>query len=344
MQVSVQLINNSSLRQINYKDPTSAVLPSTFQLAIKGEVKEYSFLDQFGEPTFLPINGQMSFDLENPIEKSNWNNLKLYHAAYKQYLPSMVFNDPTEQANKDEIRAEQTMQILSALSERKERGDSEWLTKVFRRITGLATQGVTVKMAYTRLFAIAQTNPEKFFENGIPIYEDEDFALKSLIDNALEHGALTRDDKGLIKQVDGKVIAKDYNEAVFVLRNDRDLQNYINVTLKRGPQIVVPTKETGLSEELEALALQSGKSVETTKVAPDGSVIKPESKEEDSEMLDTIQKLVKAELIKKNGVSGTGQKFRLNEMGADAWLTSRELVGYFKINKTEYERYKSMLK
>lgn len=329
------------LRVINVKEKEEIYLPSTFQIPIDGTPKEFAFLDSYGQPAPFVIPSMVSFDLSNEIDKINFNSLKLFVAAFGHQFPKkIVFNDPYEEADAEEQLANRSMQVFRVLEENKD--DTTWLTKVFRRVTGLATSGITPKMAFNRLFETAKNDPEKFFAGNVAVWEDTDFEYKSMIDVALERGGLARDGN-FIKYPDGKMLAKDYDEAVFFIRSDRQLRDYIMRGIETPTPIPIPVSQgVVLPENMRALAQQLGKPVETaTAVNADGSI--QNEADPDKQMEAAIQALTKEGLILNNGSKGFGLKYRLKEMEDDKWLKLSDLVGYFKVNTSEYERYKAML-
>jgi len=329
------------LRLINVKEKEEVFLPASFQIPVNGTPKEFGFLDQYGQSAPLVIPGMIRFDLNNEIDNLNCQSLKLFVAAFGNQLPKrVVFNDPYDEAEIEEKMANRSMEVFRVLENNRE--DTTWLTKVFRRVTGLATSGVTPKMAFNRLFDLAKNDPEKFFAGNVAVWEDSDFEYKSMIDVALERGILSRDGS-FIKYPDGKMLAKDYDEAVFFIRGDRQLREYIQRGMEAPALIPIPALTAGvvLPDKMLELAQQLGKPVESPVIAADGSIQKENDPEKEMEA--TVKGLAKEGLLITNGSIGFGLKYRIKEMEDDKWLKLSDLVGYFKVNTSEYERYKAML-
>ncbi len=340
--VTIGVGSQSSLRQTNVKEVVQVVFPKSFAISTGLGTKEFSFFDRAGEPKPLIIRGQERFDLNDQTDSHNYKTAKIFCSAFSALLGKKItFHDPYEQAEKDAKRADQTLLILTKLQEK--RSDTKFLTQIFRRVTGLATAGITPEMAFTRLFNLATSDPSLFFVKDVPVYEDQDWEMKALVDQALEKGKLIRDGK-LIKQIDGKVLAADYDEAVFFIRQDPKLKEFLMRSLQE-VEVLIPVPamdKPTLSDELLQLADQVGVSLPAPKTSEDGSLVK-DKEDEDADITNTIKKLAEQGIIIKNGVSGLGQKFRLQEMESDKWLSVKELIGYFKVNSREYQRYKALL-
>lgn len=339
--VTATLKSNFALRQGGKAEGKTLVL-SSFQVTTNNQTKNFQFLNEAGEPEDLVIETVREFDLSLKAQEHNWKMLQLWNALYgKDVSPQMILHDPYEQSENDAKRAKTTFGIHKVLMEKQ--SDSDWLAKVYRRVVGVTASGVTAKIAFTRLYQEASLNPDKFMYNGTLVYESSEFENMALIDLALEKGALLKDKSGMIKQSDGKPLAKDYAEAVFFLDRNPEVKQYVLRTINREPEpFKAATKKVELSAEAMALFNEAGSGVGGPALNEDGSLAQKTEEQQREDIKTLVDKLIEKALVMQKP-AGNSTVYRLDEFADGVWHPKHKIIAYFEANKNEADRYSNLL-
>lgn len=323
------------LREERVKINNTINFPGQFKHAVNGAQKAFRFKNADGSSVeTFPIPNAKSFNLDNEVDKHNWNTLKMFLTAYPQFGNDVTLYDPVTEANS--ILAMQDLSLEIETDIVKNKANTEWLTKLYRRVIKHAT-GVTDNQILKELREKARENPLAFQIDGGLVYKDDSFEQLALIDIGLEKGFFVKDVDGQLLRRGGSVYAENIQKALFRFINDPDTQELlkIEVSAKGGVQVqekYVPKIE---NYELVNLANMVGEDVASEQINDDFSINEEEKiLRFEKELDENIPKLIEQGFIEKNGPSW------LRIQNLDKNFRMADLAPYFKMNPAQYEEMK----
>lgn len=309
------------------------------------ESKIYRFVDASMRPTDLVIDTVKEFDLNNKADNHNWMLLKIFNATHgKEMSPKIVLHDPQEAAEKEAKRATRSFNVHQILMNKRE--DKDWLTKVYRRVIGVISAGLTSEQAFSRLYARAAEKPDDFYLSDTLVFETAEFENMALIDLSLEKGVITRDGQGNFRH-DGKVIGKDYAEVIFAINKDPEVKAYILRRVSGNRDVfALPLKtETDLPDDIAALVKDFGEPLPEAPIGDDYSTPEKTAEEIRADVAALVDTLIEVNLIETDSRDGKpgNEVYRLEEFDRDQWFKKPKLIEYFLLNQAERLKYESML-
>lgn len=340
-EVTAQVAQMANIRRERVKIALEENLPGTFVvLDDQKRPRQFFFKDEHGDPidTFI-IHNLKKFNLDDAIDKHNWEVLKIFIAKTRGYSARIILNNPGEAAEQQINRDMKIFEIHKELQ--KIQSSKDEVVKLFRRVVGV-TSGISNVAMYNKLWQTAKETPEKFQIDGKSIFENEDYHLYSLIDLAIEKGALLKvvdpETKQIIglRQRSGGIIAKSIDLAVYELKTNPELKKDVEFMANETPKpvdkaYVLEIDDKGLAQAMD----QFGVDIQKTPVNPDSSINELQVDLLFEEQLEgNIEALIKGGFIVEKG-----KKFMFPTM-PKMLFTRDELSGHFKNNKPHYNTLK----
>lgn len=214
-------------------------LPANHRITIGGKVETISFWDEYQQPSGFAIRKQMSFDLDDPVQKHNHDllNLLLKMPQHEQLKSRIKVMNPEADSILLAERVDKEHELLGIL--KKHQTDGEWLRPLYRRVVGPAS-GIPVIALYIALTNKAKEGADAadrvsgkygldhfLTVDGKWVFEDDYFETRALLDLCLERGEIIRDGENYKRRNDpSKILAHDEAKMLYVLQNDATLRDY----------------------------------------------------------------------------------------------------------------------
>lgn len=283
----------------------------------------------------LIIKGTSTFDLDNPIDKHNWNTLKIFCMLNKEYGRDVLFIDKEDETSKMIEFADRVYEVETYLRDHKH--DYVLMQKIYRRVKGLV-EGMTEATVFRSLIDLAKAEPDLFIKNGQMIVDHQDFEMKALVDISIERGNLLSDHDGTIKNSDGTIYAKDHEKAAYQLKLDDKTRIYLQRALDQKKEVT--SVKYNFEEEDSELAVLLGQVGMTGEGLLDENRMKSDEVIMDSEdeIEINISAFVSAGFIERTG-SGPATRYILVGI-SDFEFKKKELTAHFIKNYPQYDGLK----
>lgn len=238
---------------ITHHSPNPKIRNYTLRQSFKvlqkdGTYKEIFYTDDSGNPISITVGKDFVFDLSKKCDADNYKKLQIQlqlDPELKQHIKILDDNLNIDKAIKfDKIKIRVKNQLLDLY----EKENEEYLAKIFRRMYK-NTRGLTIGVIYKKLSEVAETEPQKIQE----MIDDADFELKALIDQARESRVLDYD--GVYKSRDGKILAGNDEEMVYLLKQQPEFKKNLEALLRQTAKVEAITPEIIGRVNEEALAL-----------------------------------------------------------------------------------------
>lgn len=330
--VTATIKPQSRLRQENVIPKRSRVFSSGF--TGPGGV-EFFFRDVRGSnEADLVIDDEKTFNLDNEVDRHNWDTLKVFCALNKDFAKDIQLIDQEEENNKSIQFADKVFKVESFLRENK--SDYNLLSKLYRRIVGLAA-GLTENTIFRTLLEKAKENPSLFLKTNKIIIENEGFEMLALLDVSIERGFMHRDLDKTIKKSDGTIYAPDIDKAAFQLKSDDALRVYLQRAID-GFAELSSAKDEPMIEDSDYVLLAEKVGMKHNKpanTADDFTLnIQANLAAFDSEFGDSFKSFMEAKLIEKIG-AGISTRYFFPEMD-DKLMTKKEMMEHLRKNTSQY--------
>lgn len=306
----------------------------------RGELKVAFFKNADGKKLsereqFLIVN-QKSFDLDNPIDKHNWDVLKgiLGLPEMASLKESITLIEPAADAKRKLERERREQELIRMLFDKEK--DTDFLARLYRHVVGMS-DGITSGVMLSTLIDLAKTDLSKFMLKGKWVYETDDWEMRGLIDLCIERRILQRDGE-FIKNADGTIIADSYEKAIYKIKVDDKLRSNISSRLNDKPSGPATDFAVENSEFLDALDGLS-ESVDQTPVNPDGTLDEAALKDREKKEIDDLIDLM---LNSPDIIRQEGDEWELSMEGHK--VTGRAgLFDFLKSNEELVKNYKELL-
>lgn len=338
--VTASLRSTKPIRNYRVKIPLVENLPGSFEVKLSTGLKVFHFKDSDGrKANEFVIHGTKVFNLEDPIDKHNFNILSVWLTAFPDQSNEIVIVNPMEAAEKELLLQDIAFEIEGYI--RKNKDNTEILGRLYRRLFKNAS-GIDKKIVYKTLREEARANPMRFKIGHKYIYEHEDFEIQSLIDKAREKGILTESEDGWLAFKEGTPLAESFEKAVFILKADvvkLDNLKYLIDSHDLKPQPIFDNT----IQEPDYVTLDKfsdfGESIEEHAVNADFSSNEDDSQMElEAEISANIEKFIEKGFITKQV---TGKKVRYSLHGVPAIeFRKEELLGHYLKNPSQYQKTK----
>ncbi|RYC70666.1 hypothetical protein [Spirosoma sordidisoli] len=306
-------------------------LPAERKIMVKGQgVKRFVFRNELGEPERLVIRGQRTFDLEDPVQKANYNLLSLLmalpdHATLKERI---VLKNP--EVDSLQAMEQEGLELELRLLITKHQDDEEWLRKLYRRVIGPAS-GIPVRTMAVALSQKAKQDIAPFRKGERWVFDDDYFETRAMLDLSIERGLILKvgEDYSLRKGGEVKVLAVSESKMLHVLQNDAPLREYLQERFQEPAEGKErPTAFQIESSELVRLAGSLGEDVDELPVTSTGQVdTATVAKREQARLTGLVDKLIAGGLI----LEADG-KFTSPEL-TEEFSSKESIVDYLKANE-----------
>lgn len=329
--VSTKSQSKNTLRA-NGQGPAEKSLSITtlayFYADLDGEKRKYSFLDDQGRESSLVLQGTKQFDMQNKVDKHNYETLLVYLKVVPDSRISIIDKD---KENKSVIETAEKSVNATAFIISLNKNDKQRLHD-FVRIHTNGITGMTEDAVYAEALKIAERHPQKVLD----FKKSPDSKAEILISKAIEMSIIYIDNDKYVRWSDSKNLLADSKEKLaYKIKNgdpvEKDLQTMIDLkqeTLR---------KKVSEIDEIEAFAssLEIPSGIEISKGLED------ENDEANEEIMNAVSLAVKSNYFASSSTPG---KYLVPNVPDSPSLSREELYSYYKINKSHFQQMMDELK